>query len=139
MNWGKGIAIALVAFITFIVTLVTIIISQKVDLESEDYYAQEINYQEQIDALAEGEIADKFKFKVVDDQLVVSVPETIISDSIQLEFFRPNDKKLDRNFLIEGTKTFTIPLTQFKKGDYKIQVRYVENTVAIQQAYPITI
>lgn len=139
MNWGKGIAIALVAFITFIVTLVTIIISQKVDLESEDYYAQEINYQEQIDALAEGEIADKFKFKIVDDQLVVSVPEAVVSDSILLDFFRPNDKNLDRNFLIEGTKTFTIPMSAFKKGDYKIQVRYIENTVAIQQAYPITI
>ena len=54
MSWGKGIAIALTVFILFIATLVTIIIRQKVDLVSEDYYTQEINYQQEIDGINAG-------------------------------------------------------------------------------------
>jgi len=48
MNWGKGITIVMVAFIGFIITLVTILMSNKIDLVSEDYYQKEIKFEDEI-------------------------------------------------------------------------------------------
>ena len=50
MNWGKGIIIVMSSFVIFILTLVFILMSTRVDLTSEDYYKQEINFQKEINA-----------------------------------------------------------------------------------------
>jgi hypothetical protein len=48
MNWGKGIIIGMGLFMAFIIFLVVNLMMQKVDLESEDYYKREINYESEI-------------------------------------------------------------------------------------------
>ena len=51
MNWGNGILLLLLVFIGLMVTLVTICVRQDdIHLVTENYYAEEIKYQEHIDA-----------------------------------------------------------------------------------------
>ncbi len=50
MNWGVGIAIVYILFVLGMLTLVFKSRSQKIDLVTENYYQQELAYQEEIDA-----------------------------------------------------------------------------------------
>lgn len=138
MNWGRGIAVALTLFIGFIVTLVSIIMSQKVDLESENYYADEQVYQQEIDAISAGNQQADFTFKVKDNLFWVYVPDSISPEVIFVEFYRPNDQNEDRKFEIKNTKNFSIPAHFFQKGIYDIQLKYTLNEKEFIQKYSFT-
>lgn len=139
MSWGKGIAIALTVFVLFIATLVTIIIRQKVDLVSEDYYTQEINYQQEIDGINNGNEELELSFMKKDDQLVVEVPEKTNSKNITFQFYRANDKTLDKTFELENSKMLLIPLNQLAKGNYSVRAEYEIDGEIIIQKYEVTI
>jgi hypothetical protein len=93
MNWGKGIVIGMATFMTFIIVLVVGLMMNRVDLESEDYYKREINYQEEITAQ---ENANKLESKIElisnAEFLVVKVPEGEFT-KIEMHLSRPNDPK----------------------------------------------
>ena len=59
MNWGKGIIIAMSAFVIFILTLVFTLMSNRVDLTSDDYYKKEIGFQDEIEAQRLGQKFDR--------------------------------------------------------------------------------
>lgn len=139
MSWGKGIAIALTVFVLFIATLVTIIIRQKVDLVSEDYYTQEINYQQEIDGINNGNEELELSFMKKDDQLIVEVPEKTNSKNITFQFYRANDKTLDKTFELENSKMLLIPLNQLAKGNYSVRAEYEIDGEIIIQKYEVTI
>ena len=48
-NWGKGIAVVYILFVIGTLSFVTFAFTQKVELVSNDYYAQEIDYQNRIE------------------------------------------------------------------------------------------
>jgi len=139
MNWGKGIAIALTVFVLFIATLVTIIIRQKVDLVSEDYYAQEINYQQEIDGIHAGMDELALTFQKKNDQLIVQIPEKTHSKNITFHFYRANDKTLDKTFELENSKILLIPLSDLAKGNYSVRAEYKIDGKIIIQKYEVTI
>lgn len=51
MSWGVRITALYLAFVALIVTLVFVSANQDIELESKDYYAQELKYQQRINAL----------------------------------------------------------------------------------------
>ncbi len=119
MNWGKGITIVMISFIIFITTLVTIMISTKIDLVSEDYYQKEINFEEDISSAKNWKHLEKeVEFQSNEQHLIVTLPEIDQVDEFELFFTRPDDKKQDLTFKINGTKTFIIDKSKFKKGQY---------------------
>lgn len=133
MNWGNGIAIFLTVFVLSMLGLVYLTTRSAVDLEAEDYYAQEILYQDRIDALSAGT-------KYV-NQLIVESQETTIQVRVigelaeafedgRVFFYRPNDAKLDRKFeldVIEGVKNF--PKDEFVRGKYEVRVEWKVNGI----------
>jgi len=76
MNWGKGIVIGMVTFMGFIIFLVVGLMMNRVDLESEDYYKREINYEQEITAQENANNLDS-KIEIVSnkDFVIVKVPE----------------------------------------------------------------
>ncbi len=139
MNWGKGIAIALILFVGFIVTLVTIIVSQDVDLVSEDYYAKEMSYQDEINGIQAGNDEPKITVIKKREQVVVTVPETTNAKSIVLNFYRANNKDLDKEFTINNTKMLVIPKSDFQKGNYSVRAEYIKEGKTIIQKFEIEI
>lgn len=134
MNWGKGIVIGMAAFMTFIIVLVVGLMMNRVDLESEDYYKREINYQQEITAQ---ENANKLESKIEiiskTEFLVVKVPEGEFK-KIELHLSRPNDQKMDKLFKIEGTKSFLINKKELEKGLYTVELSYmVDNKPCLQK------
>ena len=128
MNWGKGIVIALTLFIGFISFLVVKIMSQDVDLVSEDYYKQEIDYEARIQKEQNG-LNNAAKIELIDQEayVVVQLPDSSSLTNVVLNLKRPNDKKLDKSFKIEGTKTFMLPKSSLEKGKYELTIEYTIN------------
>jgi hypothetical protein len=139
MNWGKGIVIGMATFMTFIIVLVVGLMMNRVDLESEDYYKREINYQEEITAQ---ENANKLESKIElisnAEFLVVKVPEGEFT-KIEMHLSRPNDQKMDKLFKIEGTKSFLINKKDLEKGLYTVELSYMVDNKPCLQKESVTI
>ena len=124
MNWGKGIAIALVAFIGFIVTLGVILMRQNVDLVAEDYYQQEIDYETQISAESNAKkLEEKPSFSQDEHYFIVHIPDGTFT-KITMDMSRPNNREKDLQFEIIGTKMFMVEKSELEVGQYGIALRY---------------
>ena len=127
MNWGKGIAIALALFIGFIIYLGVTLMSQDVDLETEDYYLREMAYDEEIKAIQNANNGEKIKVKNEDEQIVVVIPSNEDYEDVLIEFNRPNNEKMDKEFKMEGTKTMVISYDILQKGRYNLTITYLSD------------
>ncbi|XOV68769.1 MAG: FixH family protein [Fluviicola sp.] len=124
MNWGRGITVALVMFIGFIVTLGVILMRQNVDLVTEDYYQQEINYETQISAESNAKkLEEQPSFMQDDNYFIVKVPDGKFNQ-IVLELKRPNNSDKDLSFDIVGTKMFMVEKNELEAGQYGVVLRY---------------
>ena len=140
MNWGKGIIIAMALFIGFITFLVISLVSHTIDLESEDYYTKEINYEQEITAMENGnKLKSKIEMISQKEFVVVQIPEKENLSKIQVIFIRPDNKKLDKSFLVSGTKSYLIPKTELSKGTYNVEIRFESNSTACLQKETIII
>jgi hypothetical protein len=127
MNWGKGIAIALALFMSFIIYLGVTLMSQDVDLETEDYYLREMAYDEEIKAIKNANSGEKIKVKNEDEQIVVVIPSDADYRDVLIEFNRPNNDKMDKEFKMEGTKTMVIAYDMLQKGKYNLTITYLSD------------
>lgn len=129
MNWGKGIVIALALFMGFIIFLVVNLMMHKVDLESEDYYQREINYEQEITEMHNSnKLASKIELLSQEEFVVVKVPEKENFSKIDVRFLRPDNQKLDKSYHVEGTKSYLIPKTDLTKGIYTVEIRFQCNS-----------
>ncbi len=128
MNWGKGIIIAMALFMGFILFLVVNILLQTVDLESEDYYKKEINYEKEITAMKNFNTINTRIIVFSNSEFVVfQLPEKTQITEVEIRFFRPNNTKLDKLFQVDGTKTYLVPKKVLEKGNYSIQLHFKHN------------
>lgn len=140
MNWGKGIIIAMALFIGFITFLVISLVSHTIDLESEDYYTKEINYEQEITAMENGnKLKSKIEMISQKEFVVVQIPEKENLSKIQVIFIRPDNKKLDKSYLVSGTKSYLIPKSELSKGTYNVEIRFESNSTACLQKETIII
>jgi len=134
MNWGKGIAIALTAFISFIVVLVVILISQSVDLETEDYYKKDIAYQTEIASIENANaLSNKPIITMTNTHIIVQLSSGKKLDNVILSLNRPNDEKMDKRYEIKGTNTFTLDKKELTTGVYKMELSYDINGTSYLQ------
>lgn len=129
-NWGIGITIFIVAFMTFILSFVVRASQANSDLYAEDYYEQEINYQEKIDAKnnAIGYKKD-FKFNQTEDFFVVTFPASIENiETGQVMFYRPENADFDKTYQLElNNGLMAFPKENLKKGTYYLNISWKRN------------
>jgi hypothetical protein len=125
-NWGWGIAILFSFFVVFMTSLVFRSFQQNCDLVHEDYYSEELKYQQQIDKqIKTAQLKRNIEYKIHGEELIIKFPEDLIKKNISGEvlFFRPSDKNKDLKValnLSQGEQHF--PLKLFSKGLYKIKL-----------------
>lgn len=120
-------------FVLLIATMVSLSISQKVDLVSKDYYEQELQFQNKINLMDRTRLlSEQLSWQVQNDELVLDFPDQFKGQqtSGKVFFFRPSDAVLDKNFELQtdtlNTKSKSIK--KLKSGLYKIQINWeVEN------------
>lgn len=126
MNWGKGITIAMVLFIGYIMTMVVIMISTSSDLVEDNYYEQGVNFEDKIQAIKNSQsIKDKLIINVDEQFLSIEFPSDVIMDSViegKIHLYRPDNGSLDKHFAFskKGGNTQLIPIEKIEKGNYKL-------------------
>jgi hypothetical protein len=125
MNWGKGIVIVMSSFIVFILVLVIGLMSQRVDLQSADYYQKEINYESELQAMRNSSaLINKIDILEKSDYIVFQIPSEGKFNNIRIEFIRPDDNKQDKTFKVDNTLSYLIERKDLTKGQYNIEIYY---------------
>lgn len=101
MNWGHYITIALMAFVTVIICLITISMKQDVSLVASNYYKQEIAYQDQIDKIANFNSMKEPPTLTVNTQnrtIEIAYPISMTSHHTNgdIQLYRPSNARDDR-------------------------------------------
>lgn len=98
MNWGWGITLVIIAFMGFILYLVFMATKQKVELVSEDYYALEINYDQQRHAMANAlQYEEELVIQQKGDLVMLEIPQDLVDKhtNIQVHWYLAHDAKGD--------------------------------------------
>lgn len=141
MDWGKGITLTLVAFAAIMISMVVICVKQDdIHLVSQNYYEEEIKYQEQIDkvantvALGREALAFDGQLKKVDLNLPVGAKGV-------LHLFRPSDARLDQkiDFEITDPAAQSVNVADLKPGYWRLKLSWSENGVDYYEEKKITI
>lgn len=125
-SWGKGIFAVYVLFMIVVLGTVAFTTTVDIDLVADDYYEQELIYQNEINKMNRTkELSEKVEIILEENNLRIVYPESIASGiSGDLKFYRPSDQKLDfaLNIKIDSAFTQIIPKDKLKAGLWKIKV-----------------
>lgn len=133
MNWGKGITIAIVLFIGYIMSMVVIMISTSNDLVEDNYYEEGVNFEKKIQAIRNSKaLKDKIIISVDNEFLSIEFPSEVIMDSVisgTIHLYRPENGNLDRHFSFstKAGNTQLIPINKIEKGNYKLLLSWKTN------------
>jgi len=128
-NWGHGIAIFFSLFVCVMLTALVMSKKQSVDLVTEDYYAEELVYQDRINQTENSRIAGlEVKTKMEGDFLLVELPEIVkmkrgVLGSITL--YRPSGSEMDvlQEFNSSNNGIVQIEKARLHPGTYILQMR----------------
>ena len=124
MNWGKGLIIGLVAFMTFISVLVIQMFRTAEDSFDKDYYEKGLTYD--IDYQQKQQVInDKATPNILQTDDFISIKFTSV-DSGTVNFKRPSDSKKDQIFFFDNANVL-IPRPSLEKGEWKIIIHWTAN------------
>ena len=138
MNWGKSIALTLVAFALFIGSLVTVCIRQDISLVSKQYYHDELRYQQEIDLMNNtAALHIKPVIQVEGEYVEVHFEGLDGIESGTLKLTRPSDANYDATFDLSEHHGQRFELTGFPKGKYNARLNWKMNGREFLMKYQI--
>lgn len=141
LNWGTMIAIFYSSFVLFIGWMVYKAFGEDFDLVTEDYYAQEIQFQDKIDSKDRAKnLTGNLQATVKGKNLVVLFPQKEVELNGSINCFRPSDASKDfTSPFSTNDGTFAIPLNKFIKGKYLIKVDWSHEDISYYEEQTIII
>jgi hypothetical protein len=133
-NWGWGITIGISLFIGYILLMVFKAFSVSSDLYAEDYYKQEVNFQETINAKQIGfPYKEKIKISTINDAIKVTFSKDFNAfGKATISFYRPNnasfDKTIDIDFKTTGL-SHSFSGKEFLRGNYTIKISWLKDEI----------
>lgn len=129
LNWGTGIVIAMLSFMIFILSFVYKSLAMdeyQHELVSEDYYKDELHYQEEIDKLNNSLLLEQnIVLTSSKEGILVSFPKSIAQESIlgSIYFQRLSNEKLDftENIKLTGHQQM-IPVEKLVSGKWIVKI-----------------
>ena len=129
INWGTGIVLAFIGFISFIMYfVVSMNIDSKYDhdLVTEDYYKQELEFQNDINKETNAKSLEKnITWKKTNEGLLLHFPETFNIENItgKVFLYRPSNKQFDFDTTISlSNYNLLIPDKRLLDGRWNIKV-----------------
>jgi hypothetical protein len=126
LNWGAGIALTYLGFVAMIVCLVVMSINQKIDLVTDQYYTEELQFQNKIDkknrSLA---LETPLSWSVGDQYLDIQYPQIGNNEYLtgQVTLYCPANNAQDRSFKIQHTAhQQRIALAEIPEGRYQLKI-----------------
>lgn len=139
MNWGKALALSLAAFVALMAWFLWKASSHVESLVTDDYYAQELKYQDRIDAQARSSaLSAPVAFTIADDRIQVRFPQELAVKGItgSLRLMRPNDARGDRSVEVRADSTglFTSEALDLLPGRYDASLDWQADGVRYHSA-----
>lgn len=134
MSWGK---ILLVAYITFVGVMLFMVVKSfqnDYDLVTEDYYAAELKFQDQIDATIN---AASFKDSIVIEQnesfVNIKFPDKFTTSTTgQVYFYKASDA--ERDFIqpleLDGNGNQQFSRSEFQQGFYVVKISWLKDNIS---------
>jgi len=129
MNWGWKIALVYTAFVVAIMTFVFKARSEKIDLVSKDYYEQELQFKDKMEA--SGNANELFSFISVKNEggkIEIQLPQqqaNRIQDA-KVHFYCPSDgeKDVQLDLKLDETARQSILSNTLKQGNYLVKLQW---------------
>lgn len=136
INWGTGIVIAIVLFMAFILSFVYKVFAldeYKHSLVSEDYYKDELHYQEDIDNLNNAlKLDQNIKISNSEKGIIISFPNDFDYQKIEgkIIFQKMDNQKIDfEKDIVLKSHEILIPDSLLVNGKWVIRVDWSYNNV----------
>lgn len=129
INWGTGIVIAFICFISFIMYFIIKMNTDSKydhDLVIEEYYQAELGFQDEIDKEENSnKLTENISWKKTEDGLIITFPENLDSQDItgKVSLYRTSNKKLDFDMPISiSNNQMLIPNNKLLDGRWNLKV-----------------
>jgi len=120
----------MIAFMAYIVSMVYYTFTKNADLVQEDYYENELNYdQDKLNRQNYQLLTDGITISQTPAGIVMHFPEIIqAAESGSVFFYRPDEKKLDRKFELQvnSDQNQVLEYSYFKTGYYDVSVEWTD-------------
>lgn len=126
-NWGTGIVVSFVLFCSFIIYIVVQAFQLDVDLVSENYYKDELNYQQRINDRANLESSGlSVKTNQTAELLAFSFPSDFKGAQGEIHFYHPSREIFDKHFVLalDSENVQNVRKSELVKGRYKIKMNW---------------
>jgi hypothetical protein len=113
--WPLGVCVVFALFFLGMATFVVIAATHRDHLVSDNYYEQELKFQNQIDSAARTKQSGAaIGYDAASGSVLIALPAAQLTQKISgtIELYRPSEAKLDREFLLEpkadGSQTLNV-------------------------------
>ncbi len=122
-SWGKAVFLVMTAFVLLMASFMYRAAFNQEELVAENYYEQEIKYQQQIDKLNRtGALGEAVRMEVVGNELVISFPPEVRGRAVSGELYlqRPSDSRADARLaiVVDSLGMMRVPIEERMKGAY---------------------
>jgi len=127
MNWGTKLILGMLTFMTFIITLVVLMVrSDSDDLVDSNYYEKGVQYNKDFDRKNQL-IIDKAEPEIREsDPLKITFKSPAAG---KIRFIHPSNKTMDKWMDFDSNPGLEVefPLSNFKKGHWKVSIEWKSN------------
>lgn len=128
-NWGKGLTLAIVAFMVAMLGMVYISFRQTNEMIEDNYYERELKYQNIIDAKNELLNYRDFEYISSDEKSIYLHLPADVSDKIEsgsVQFIRLDNESMDKKFPISqsNSNSLAIGKSDLLHGDYRVKLAW---------------
>lgn len=134
INWGTGLAITMVLFISFIIYLVVSSTNGTSDfLQDEDYYEQGLKHQDHID-LVENTLPYKSDISVAlkENAIAIQLPPTMKLGEVKAHLYCPSDGNLDQRKIISSLfndqNLAMLEASSLKAGKWNVKLNWLDSS-----------
>lgn len=124
-NWGHGITVAIIAFMTFIIYIVVQTYGLNADLVQDDFYEEEVRTNEKkIMSQNYAKLNSKIEIEQKEEGILIIFPQELANATGKIQFYRRDDKRLDKFYEIklDDNNVQTLAYNEFLVGKYDIKI-----------------
>ena len=136
LNWGNSIFLFLIIFVALGIAFIVFSFSKSNDLVTADYYQQGADYTHQMEITDRSAIfKDSIQVVNQNKNVIVRMAPAInrMTDTLQVFFYRPSDKRLDYNIRRRLTSdSIIIAKDNFVYGRYLVKIGWIDHLKSYQ-------
>lgn len=129
ISWGKKILILYLGFVAMIVFMVYKTMNQKIDLVADDYYEQELKYEDKITGQRNtNTLTEQPQCVINNNNIIITFPKELNTANVKgsLSFFCPSDNKKDKtmSLQLDNSNQQIISHSTIAAGLYKVKLEW---------------